>query len=361
MSDTPHDIQFALSEFDRRELPASQRELQGDDFLQAVQAHLAAQFSGQGGVANVTVTKERVTIRWKESTEGLSATEQGANHLKEGNYDKGIAILLRVLERNPDDTDALFNLGMALGDQQENEEALELLNRLVTVEPDYPGAWVALGVAQARSGDWEQAIRTFREVVARDSQDGLARKNLGTALSQNGKYDEASEHLKAAVVLLPSDAEAWLNLAMHLEQSGESEEAAIAYKRVISLAPGSQLSDEAEKGISRIANANFRKGGGDHNPDAVNYCSEALRLFDGMPKDEAQKIAFEIATLGSKGLSVNDPSEKYSLRSLPGTFSGLQLLCIQYVGFQIIDPSADIGFDLSSEYREAKKDDREED
>ena len=65
MSDTPHDIQFALSEFDRRELPESQREFQGDDFLQAVQAHLAAQFSGQGGVANVTVAKDRVTIRWK--------------------------------------------------------------------------------------------------------------------------------------------------------------------------------------------------------------------------------------------------------------------------------------------------------
>jgi hypothetical protein len=53
MSETPHDIQFALSEFDRNELPESQRELQGDDYLQAVQEHLTEQFSGQGGVANV--------------------------------------------------------------------------------------------------------------------------------------------------------------------------------------------------------------------------------------------------------------------------------------------------------------------
>ncbi|MFT6862288.1 MAG: tetratricopeptide (TPR) repeat protein [Akkermansiaceae bacterium] len=355
MSDTPHDIQFALSEFDRSELPESQRELQGDDFLQAVQAHLAAQFSGQGGVANVTVTKDRVTIRWKESTEGLSATEQGANHLKEGNYEKGIGILRRVLERNPDDTDALFNLGIALGDRQVADEALELLNRLVILEPNYPGAWVALGVVQARLDDWEQAIQTFREAVARDSQDGLARKNLGAALSQKGKLDEASEHLKAAVVLLPSDAEAWLNLAMHLRQSGESEEEGVAYKRVVSLAPGSHLSDEAEKGISRITNENFRKVGGDLNPDAVNFCSKALRLFDGMPQEEVQKIAFEIATLGSKGLSVNDSTEKYALRSLPGNFSGLHLLCIQYVGFKIIDPSADIGFDLAAEYEEAQR------
>jgi|GEM_PF-2435893 len=51
MSETPHDIHFALTEFDREELPESQRELTGDDFRQAVQEHLASQFSGQGDAA----------------------------------------------------------------------------------------------------------------------------------------------------------------------------------------------------------------------------------------------------------------------------------------------------------------------
>jgi hypothetical protein len=52
-------------------------------------------------------------------------------------------------------------------------------------------------------------------------------------------------------------------------------------------------------------------------------------------------------------LDVNNPAQKYTLRSMPGKFSGLRLLCIEYVGFQILDPKADIGFDLSKEYREA--------
>ena len=66
-------------------------------------------------------------------------------------------------------------------------------------------------------------------------------------------------------------------------------------------------------------------------------------------------ISVEIAMLGTKGLSVNDPSGKYTLRSLPGSFSGLHLLCLQYVGFKIIDPSVDIGFDVAAEYEEAKR------
>lgn len=355
MSEASHDIQFALSEFDRNELPESQRELQGDDFLQAVQAHLAAQFSGQGGVANVTVTKDRVSIRWKESTEGLSATEQAVDHLKAGNAEKGIAILRRILERNPNDADALFNLGLALGDRQENEEALELLKRLVAFECDFPGARVALGVAQARSGEWEESIRTFGEAVSRNTQDGLARKNLAAALSQIGKLEEATEHHKAAVVLLPSDGEAWLNLAMHLEQTGETGEAKVAYNQVRSLAAGTLLSEKAEKGMTRITNAEFRGGSGKLNSDAVIYCGEALRMFDQMPKAEVQKIAFEIATLGSKGLSVSDPAENYTLRSLPGQFSALKLLCLQYVGFRQIEPTVDIGFDLAAEYEQARK------
>jgi hypothetical protein len=51
---------------------------------------------------------------------------------------------------------------------------------------------------------------------------------------------------------------------------------------------------------------------------------------------------------------VNDPAQKYSINSIPGKFSGLHLLCIEYVGFQLIDPSLDLGFDLSAEYAEAR-------
>jgi len=39
--------------------------------------------------------------------------------------------------------------------------------------------------------------------------------------------------------------------------------------------------------------------------------------------------------------------------ALTGEFSGLQLLCLQYVAFQQIAPGQDIGFDLSKEYQTA--------
>ncbi len=81
------------------------------------------------------------------------------------------------------------------------------------------------------------------------------------------------------------------------------------------------------------------------------YCVGALEKFAAMDPGEVQKIGFEIAMLGTRGLDVNDPAQKYSLRSLPGQFSGLHLLCLEYVAFKQIAPEQDIGFDLSAEYR----------
>jgi hypothetical protein len=79
----------------------------------------------------------------------------------------------------------------------------------------------------------------------------------------------------------------------------------------------------------------------------------ALERFDGMPQPEVQKITFEIAMLGSRGLNLNDSEKIHTLQSLPGAFSGLHLICLQYVGFQLLDPTIDVGIDLSAEYQAA--------
>lgn len=353
MSDLPHDIQFALAEFDRSQLPEEQRHLQGDAFRDAVREHLAAQFVGQGGAAEIVVTPDRVIIRWKEEATPTPLSEQGAAHLREGDSGRGVSLLRLALDRNPDDVDTLFNLGMALGDQGETLEAIDLLERLIAIHPGHPGGWTALGVARGRAGRWDEAILAFRQAVARDGQDGLARKNLGAALSQIGKLGEGLIHLKAAVVLLQEDAQAWLNLAMNLEQSGEMAEADVAYSRVIALDPGGSFAGKAERARNRLTQRKFREAGDGLRPDVVAFCREALRMFAPMPDEEVKRITMEIAMLGTKGLSVHDPTARYSLRALPGEFSGLQLLCIEYVGFKRIDPSGGIGFDIAPEYEAA--------
>jgi len=84
------------------------------------------------------------------------------------------------------------------------------------------------------------------------------------------------------------------------------------------------------------------------------YCLSALERFEALPLDDVRRIAFEIAVLGRGGLDVNDSVQKYGLKSLPGAFSGLHLVCLMYVGFKLVAPEQDIGFDRSKEYAAAR-------
>ena len=91
MADIPHDIQFALSEFDRSQLPEDQRGLDGDAFREAVREHLSSQFMGQGGAAQIIVTDDRVIIRWKEEAVATPLSAQGRRTCAKGRMTRASA------------------------------------------------------------------------------------------------------------------------------------------------------------------------------------------------------------------------------------------------------------------------------
>lgn len=350
---THQEVQMSLAEFDRSQLPEDQRELTGDAFREAIREHLAAQFANEGGAAQVIISEDRIIIRWTDSTQAKPLSHVGIDQLTAGELEKGIATLRVALERNPHDQEAQLNLGMALTEQGALEESAIVLENLLRQNPGHAPVWVARGVAQARMHREQDAIASFHRAVTLSPSDGYARKNLGAILARNGKLTEAIEHLHKAIEILPHDSQAWLNYGMALEQSHEWNQADLAYQKVLRLDPNGEVGRHAEEGLTRIAASNFRKQNAGVRPDAMSYCLGALQRFHEMPRAEVQKITFEAAMLGSRGLDVNDPAEKYTLQSIAGTFSGLHLVCIQYVGFQILEPSLDLGFDLSAEYQAA--------
>lgn len=88
-------------------------------------------------------------------------------------------------------------------------------------------------------------------------------------------------------------------------------------------------------------------------PDVLMYCLGALERFEEMTDEQIQTLGREIAILGMRGLDINDPSQKYTLKSLPGDFSGMHLVSLMYAAFQRVAPGTDVGIDLSREYAQA--------
>lgn len=73
------------------------------------------------------------------------------------------------------------------------------------------------------------------------------------------------------------------------------------------------------------------------NMAVVMFMVDALQFFDGMPKEEVKKIAFEIAMQGTQGYRPD--KDDYRISSIKGkTFSGYHILAYYYVSWALAIP-----------------------
>lgn len=191
---------------------------------------------------------------------------------------------------------------------------------------------------------------------SRDQGNSWAYRNLGACLLKAGRTDEALEHLRRATALNPKDQNARFGLAEALIALGRDTEADKVYETAIDINEYCDIAELAREALPQVGRRNVQgTNTRTPRPDAVMYCVGALKKFEKMPRDEMRWIASEIAMKGRIGLDTNDPAQKYQLKSLPGIFSGLHLVCLMYVAFKSIAPDLDIGFDLSEEFAAAQE------
>lgn len=336
--------------------PSDSRALGSPVFLEAARRFYQGQF--QEGAVEVQPSAGGVAVTWHPAEAAADPFEYAVALLQKGKHTLAVPILKSILEKEPGHKGVLFNLGMAESDLGKLDDAIGHLKALLEKEPDHAHGWVALGVAQSRAGRLDEATTALEHATRIAPDDPYAHRNLGALLGKKGLLAEAEKHLREAARLLPTDQPALHALAHTLVALGGDDHAAEAdglLQRAITVDPDSDLAQQCRSERSRIAHQAFRSNaGGRIRMDAVMYCLGALQRFARMSKEEVYKVTFEIVMLGTRGLDVNDPAQKYQLRSLPGDFSGLQLVSIEYVGLKMLDPSVDLGFDLSQEYRQAQ-------
>lgn len=337
--------------FDRTLLPEDARQLGTPEFRGAVKRYFDQQLGSVGGWREIRVGERSIDVRWTPSGTPADAIEHAIQKLRAGEYRNAVVLLQLLLSDQPNDVSILYNLGMALSDLGRLGEAVEYLSRTLSLAPAFVNAKVALGVALQRQRRTEQAIEVLRDAVRIDPENPWAHRNLGACLATAKQLEGAERHLHTATVLNPRDQQSWFGLASTQEALGKTAEADETYRRAIDVDEYSDVAEMARGRRSKLAETGFRESGvGDERPDAVMYCLGALERFATMTLAEIQNISFEVATLGTKGLDVNDPTRRYRLRTLSGEFSGLHLVCIMYVGFKRFAPEQNVGFDLSKEY-----------
>ena len=154
-----------------------------------------------------------------------------------GQLDEATAALRRALEVKPGFPEAYNHLGGALSDRGRHEEAITAYGCALEFKPEYAEAHYNMGNALRKRGQLDQAAAEFRRALALKPDSTEAHNDLGNTLTDRGRFDEASAAYRQALQLKADYFEAHNNLAAALAGLGQFDEAVAACRRALELKP----------------------------------------------------------------------------------------------------------------------------
>lgn len=130
------------------------------------------------------------------------------------------------------------NLGVALWNQQQFENAVLCFEQALRLEPNYSLASCNRGVCLVELQQREEAIAAFRESIRLDPQYAFAHNDLGVELHAAGRFAEAERCFDAAVRLDPAAAHHHFNLGNARREQGRLQEAILCYSKALEIDSG---------------------------------------------------------------------------------------------------------------------------
>ena len=93
-----------------------------------------------------------------------------------------------MLTLDPTFPHARYHLGVALGDAEQYDEAVDWLQQVIAAEPEHAEAYNSLGYCYSRLGQPAQAVSAYEQAVELQPHYAQAHVNLGMTLLQLGDY-----------------------------------------------------------------------------------------------------------------------------------------------------------------------------
>lgn len=168
-------------------------------------------------------------------------------NFQQGNYKAAEKQYQQILAEDPNNLDALSNLGVVYVRTGNLPSAESALKKAVGIAPDNDFLLTTLGIVEYRQSKFDDAIADLTNAVAINPKNATAHNYLGIAASQKGRQKEAEKEILEALANNPDDGDAHFNLAVILvtTQPGSKELARKHYARATAL--GTQRSPSLEK------------------------------------------------------------------------------------------------------------------
>lgn len=141
------------------------------------------------------------------------------------------ADLMRAITEN--------NLGTALQDQKQYDQAILHHQRAIALQPGYAPAHNNLGAALRASGRLDDAVESYRRALAINPGFGDASYNLANALLEQGQAGASADQFRKAIESSPESVQAHNNLGIALAAKGDTAGAMAEFRAALAIDDGS--------------------------------------------------------------------------------------------------------------------------
>jgi len=156
-------------------------------------------------------------------------------------WSRVVTLESQALRANPDNWVAENNLGHALLNVGQEEQAILHFRSAVAINPSDPDSTLSIGAYEQGHKDLPGAIEQYKKVIAMTQNTvrlnaptrAQAFRNMGLAYRELGDYGDARESFQQAVNLNPNDGEAWLGLGIMSHKLGDLNTAITAYSKAL--------------------------------------------------------------------------------------------------------------------------------
>ena len=154
-----------------------------------------------------------------------------------GQFTIAVKLIKRALKVSPNQPDFLFDLANALRESGQFEEAVQVYRKVIEFKPSSAEIYNSLGVSLSKLNLLEEAIRVYQHTIRFDPKYAPTNHHMGISFAELGQFDKAVSVCKKAIELDHYNYEVYNTLGNIYTELGQFENGLRAYQKALDLNP----------------------------------------------------------------------------------------------------------------------------
>ncbi|MEE9201098.1 MAG: tetratricopeptide repeat protein, partial [Candidatus Brocadiales bacterium] len=152
--------------------------------------------------------------------------------IREGQYNKAIKKLNKVIEKNPKFFGGYLYLGDAYYEMRDYHSSIEMYKKTVELKPNCVDAYTSLGISCFSGECFNESLEAFRMAKEIEPHSATAYHNMGAVYYAMGKFQDSLRAYTKAAHLRPRDTDTRNGLISACVALGEPEKAITLWEKI---------------------------------------------------------------------------------------------------------------------------------